>query len=675
MFSRYNMMRLDPSLCFLNRCGPPDQADIQEELKHSAIDPDRLDEDDDSMSSRTPSESRASSTKPDDIPSAPPKQPSDSSLLPFPNTTDLNGRLRRLITAYQREYKKEEARLAAIDKRNERRERIEQVIREREQQKIDLQQRQWTKKEETDFLRTVLAFGVEYSRKEKRYVWDRFRQLARLEKKYDDSITEYFTGFVAMCKKVLGQKLSAEEDLLQATVEQISEEKANLALERIELLNQVREEIVTHSKLDDRLQLCDTALDLPEWWIPGVHDKDLLYGVARHGLSRMEYYVLNDPELSFKDVLKRHLCNESLVDKKAMEAFEKRIGRPKEKAKKEVKVEEKKEEVEKMDVDEKPKEEEKSKDEAREEEVKEKEKPRGRRKEKKEEKPPEVVEEFKETRSRRKSTKDATDATRSAIEASKMAKAEAAAKHKEKEKKSEKDKDSKPDRRSKDKEAKEKVDSEAAEEKTEKEEKKKSDEETSKKTEREEKKAEAVKEETTEDVKEKNDKKEDEKASEVEVKPRRRKDVSIPPPQISIQQMEQMAKGGMMYDMEVMNELMAQTYAAAIKWPKDKILEVRLTHIVSCVEKGVWPVPHDYPLGDHLPVDDTPATSDAPDTRETATPMSESSEVSFDEHNVLTDSKKKRGRKPLDFSEEKSKIRALLQQPTLSQSKDSEDAR
>lgn len=35
------MMRLDPDLCFLNKCGPPDSADIQEELKKSQIvDPD-----------------------------------------------------------------------------------------------------------------------------------------------------------------------------------------------------------------------------------------------------------------------------------------------------------------------------------------------------------------------------------------------------------------------------------------------------------------------------------------------------------------------------------------------------------------------------------------------------------------------------------------------------------
>ena len=56
----------------------------------------------------------------------------------------------------------------------------------------------------------------------------------------------------------------------------------------------------------------------------------------------------------------------------------------------------------------------------------------------------------------------------------------------------------------------------------------------------------------------------------------------------------------MLYDMEVMNELMAQTYAAAIRWPKDKILEIRLLHVMSCVEHGVWPVPDDYALGDHL---------------------------------------------------------------------------
>merc|ERR1712223_469781 len=74
---------------------------------------------------------------------------------------------------------------------------------------------------------------------------------------------------------------------------------------------------------DDRMLACEPACDLPDWWIPGKHGKDLLQGVARHGLARMDYYVLNDPELSFKDILKRHLCNEPLLDKKVAKDYEK----------------------------------------------------------------------------------------------------------------------------------------------------------------------------------------------------------------------------------------------------------------------------------------------------------------------------------------------------------------
>merc|ERR1711894_359579 len=71
-----------------------------------------------------------------------------SNLVPFPGPSDLNGRLRRLISSFQREKLKEMARQAAIDKRNERRERIEQVIKEREQQKIEMLQKRWNRREE-----------------------------------------------------------------------------------------------------------------------------------------------------------------------------------------------------------------------------------------------------------------------------------------------------------------------------------------------------------------------------------------------------------------------------------------------------------------------------------------------------------------------------------------------
>jgi hypothetical protein len=404
-------------------------------------------------------------------------------------------------------------------------------------------------------------------------------------------------------------------ELISTNIEALPVEKAQFILERIGFLRKLREKIVHHEDLANRLQLCDTAKDLPDWWIPIQHDRDLLLGAAKHGIARMEYFVLNDPDLCFKDILKRHLCGEPLQDKKALAEFEKI----------------KNERVASKSSEETC--------ETKSEDIKEKEK-KGRKKtsNKKEPAIERIEEEVKETRSRRKSTKDSTDATRLAIEASKMAKAEAAAKHKKKD--------------------------------TDKDEPKTDDEKESDKGSTKSSKRKSI--EKTED-KEKPEQDLDEVESE---KPKEKEKRKISPfveaPQISMQQMEQMAKGGLLYDMEMLNELMAQTYAAAICWPKDKILQVRLTHIVQCIESGEWPVPHDYPLGDHLgeedPLGPPPAAeNDAQNTpRDTPTPMSEISEMSFDENSRL----KKSSRKVDNVNGEgsKSKIRSLLQQPTLSAS-------
>jgi hypothetical protein len=63
-------------------------------------------------------------------------------------------------------------------------------------------------------------------------------------------------------------------------------------------------------------------------------------------------------------------------------------------------------------------------------------------------------------------------------------------------------------------------------------------------------------------------------------------------PQLNLQQIEAaIAKGGGGgYDQDMINDLMAQTYAASVRWPKDRVLHVRLKHIVTAVEEGRWPV-------------------------------------------------------------------------------------
>lgn len=64
-------------------------------------------------------------------------------------------------------------------------------------------------------------------------------------------------------------------------VEPIAEDRARRILDRIGLLSKIREETLCHPQLEQRLALCLPSADVPEWWIPGKHDKDLLIGAAK----------------------------------------------------------------------------------------------------------------------------------------------------------------------------------------------------------------------------------------------------------------------------------------------------------------------------------------------------------------------------------------------------------
>lgn len=46
----------------------------------------------------------------------------------------------------------------------ERREKFEQIVKERERQRVEMNQRKWSKREEQDFIRTISTYGVEYDR-------------------------------------------------------------------------------------------------------------------------------------------------------------------------------------------------------------------------------------------------------------------------------------------------------------------------------------------------------------------------------------------------------------------------------------------------------------------------------------------------------------------------------
>ena len=64
-------------------------------------------------------------------------------------------------------------------------------------------------------------------------------------------------------------------------IEGISEERANKCLHRIDLLLKIRNEVLQHPDRDRRLKRCRRSMELPEWWEPGKHDRDLVIGTAR----------------------------------------------------------------------------------------------------------------------------------------------------------------------------------------------------------------------------------------------------------------------------------------------------------------------------------------------------------------------------------------------------------
>ncbi|XP_022060688.2 chromodomain-helicase-DNA-binding protein 6 isoform X1 [Acanthochromis polyacanthus] len=380
-YERYNAMRADPDLCFLERVGMPDVTALTAEQGGGEVATDMADSICKTEEAKEDAESKAdggedrdenskgeetcSSTDTSDKPDStgPDSQLSgdlcvqDGTLVTttttgtgtgvaalhvvqarplWPTGPALTARLRRLITAYQRFTLRREPLLrhefllhdglvgmgiggagAAHGHHaggplawqlGEELRRCSVVATEPDPLFLEWQRR-WTRREQADFYRTVSSFGVVYDPERKTFDWSQFRALARLERKTDESLERYFNSFVNMCRTACKLPPRKEEGLVDPAVlvEPLTEERAARTLYRIELLRKIREQVLRHPLLSARLQLCRPSLYLPVWWESGKHDRDLLIGAARHGLSRTDFYILNDPQLSFLEAHRNYV--------------------------------------------------------------------------------------------------------------------------------------------------------------------------------------------------------------------------------------------------------------------------------------------------------------------------------------------------------------------------------
>uniref|UniRef100_A0A8C3RFQ6 Chromodomain helicase DNA binding protein 7 n=1 Tax=Cyanoderma ruficeps TaxID=181631 RepID=A0A8C3RFQ6_9PASS len=300
-YEKYNSMRADPALCFLERVGMPDAKAIAAEQRGTDINFEMFSVGFAVQILLCSLDKHSESN-------------SELGQLYWPNTSTLTTRLRRLITAYQRSYKRQQMRQEALMKTDRRRRRPREEVRalEAEREAIITEKRQkWTRREEADFYRVVSTFGVIFDPVKHQFEWNQFRAFARLDKKSDESLEKYFNGFVNMCRRVCRMPVKPDDEPpdLSTLIEPITEERASRTLYRIELLRKIREQVLHHPQLGERLKLCQPSLDLPEWWECGKHDKDLLIGAAKHGVSRTDYHILNDPELSFLEAHKNFAQN------------------------------------------------------------------------------------------------------------------------------------------------------------------------------------------------------------------------------------------------------------------------------------------------------------------------------------------------------------------------------
>ncbi|KAM9626528.1 chromodomain-helicase-DNA-binding protein 7 isoform 5-T6 [Trichechus inunguis] len=255
-YEKYNSMRADPALCFLERVGMPDAKAIAAEQRGTDMladggdggEFDREDEDPEYKPTRTPFKDEI-----DEFANSPPEDKEESveihaagkhsesnaelGQLYWPNTSTLTTRLRRLITAYQRSYKREQMRQEALMKTDRRRRRPREEVRalEAEREAIISEKRQkWTRREEADFYRVASTFGVIFDPVKQQFDWNQFRAFARLDKKSDESLEKYFSCFVAMCRRVCRMPSKADDGAVSRGKNFDEESNASLSTARDE---------------------------------------------------------------------------------------------------------------------------------------------------------------------------------------------------------------------------------------------------------------------------------------------------------------------------------------------------------------------------------------------------------------------------------------------------------
>ncbi|CAO0790446.1 unnamed protein product [Mucor circinelloides] len=248
----------------------------------------------------------------------------DATIYVWPSKADIGMRLRRIIAAFLREQGLEKRRRALADgavagkspaaaggagggsSRSS-----------RQRSRAGDSGNRWQKKNRSDFLRTILSFGVETVPGDPNIKWDRFREISGLDKRTDASLDAYYVKFMTACKEIMKrQQQKTEEDDQKSResseeaaaeevelADQIPYDKARRALKRVDQMKKIRELVVVDPEFENSLERARKTSGLPPWWEVPLHDRALLHGICKHGIGRHDLMV-TDEELPFHQVVK-----------------------------------------------------------------------------------------------------------------------------------------------------------------------------------------------------------------------------------------------------------------------------------------------------------------------------------------------------------------------------------
>lgn len=102
---------------------------------------------------------------------------------------------------------------------------------------FSLIQNRWTRREEADFYRVVSTFGVVFDPDRGQFDWTKFRAMARLHKKTDDSLEKYLYAFMSMCRRVC--RLPSKEGMYKNFFSFVSIKETELKFRNSQLFNTV----------------------------------------------------------------------------------------------------------------------------------------------------------------------------------------------------------------------------------------------------------------------------------------------------------------------------------------------------------------------------------------------------------------------------------------------------